>query len=87
MVAGLVVPDHFRLDGSTQVLERKAGRKRVAIHSLRNGGHLRAVRDKQPWPGLEFNQVEKEVRIGWLKWLRPAKTLLHEHQTRADSRA
>ena len=38
VVAGLVVPDHFRLDRSGQALERKAGRKRVAIRSLPNGG-------------------------------------------------
>jgi pyruvate,water dikinase len=38
VVNGLVVPDHFRLDRSGQVLERKAGRKRIAIRSLPNGG-------------------------------------------------
>ncbi|MEJ2376970.1 MAG: PEP/pyruvate-binding domain-containing protein [Pseudolabrys sp.] len=38
VVAGLVVPDHFRLDRSGQVLERRAGRKRIAIRSLPNGG-------------------------------------------------
>ncbi len=38
VVAGLVVPDHFRLDRSGQVLERKAGRKRIAIRSLPTGG-------------------------------------------------
>jgi CRP/FNR family cyclic AMP-dependent transcriptional regulator len=38
VVAGLVVPDHFRLDRSGKVLERKAGRKRIAIRSLPNGG-------------------------------------------------
>jgi len=38
VVAGLVVPDHFRLDRSHQVLERKAGRKRIAVRSLPNGG-------------------------------------------------
>jgi len=38
VVAGLVVPDHFRLDRSGCVLERKAGRKRIAIRSLPNGG-------------------------------------------------
>src|SRR5262249_4740206 len=30
VVNGLVVPDHFRLDRSGRVLERKAGRKRIA---------------------------------------------------------
>ena len=38
VVAGLVVPDHVRLDRSGQVLERKPGRKRIAIRSLPNGG-------------------------------------------------
>jgi pyruvate,water dikinase len=38
VVAGLVVPDHFRLDRSGQVLERKPGRKRIAIRSLPSGG-------------------------------------------------
>ena len=38
VVNGLVVPDHFRLDRSGQVLERKPGRKRIAIRSLANGG-------------------------------------------------
>jgi pyruvate,water dikinase len=38
VVAGLVIPDHFRLDRSGQVLERKAGRKRIAIRALPNGG-------------------------------------------------
>ena len=38
VVAGLVVPDHFRLDRSGQVLERKPGRKHTAIRSLPNGG-------------------------------------------------
>ena len=38
VVAGLVIPDHFRLDRSGQVLERKPGRKRIAIRSLPNGG-------------------------------------------------
>jgi len=38
VVAGLVVPDHFRLDRSHRVLERKPGRKRIAVRSLPNGG-------------------------------------------------
>jgi pyruvate,water dikinase len=38
VVAGLVVPDHFRIDRAGQVLERKAGRKRIAVRSLPNGG-------------------------------------------------
>jgi pyruvate,water dikinase len=38
VVAGLVVPDHFRLERSGHVLERKPGRKRIAIRPLPNGG-------------------------------------------------
>jgi len=38
VVAGLVVPDQFRLDRAGQILGRKAGRKRIAIRSLPNGG-------------------------------------------------
>jgi phosphoenolpyruvate synthase/pyruvate phosphate dikinase len=38
VVAGLVVPDHFRVDRAGQVLERKAGRKRIAVRALPNGG-------------------------------------------------
>jgi pyruvate,water dikinase len=38
VVSGLVVPDHFRIGRAGQVLERKAGRKRIAIRSLPNGG-------------------------------------------------
>jgi CRP/FNR family cyclic AMP-dependent transcriptional regulator len=38
VVAGLVVPDQFRVDRDGAVLERKAGRKRIAIRSLPNGG-------------------------------------------------
>jgi len=38
VVAGLVIPDHFLLDRSGQVLERTAGRKSIAIRSLPDGG-------------------------------------------------
>src|SRR5262249_30463829 len=38
VVNGLVVPDHFRVDRSGKVLERKAGRKRIAIRTLPSGG-------------------------------------------------
>ena len=38
VVAGLVVPDHFRLDRLGRVLECKVGRKRIAVRSLPNGG-------------------------------------------------
>jgi pyruvate,water dikinase len=52
VVAGLVIPDHFRLDRSGRVLERKAGRKRIAIRSLPNGGTF-----EQPVPPAQVNQI------------------------------
>ena len=52
VVAGLVVPDNFRLDRSGQVLERKAGRKRIAIRSLPNGGTF-----EQPVPAAQVTQL------------------------------
>jgi pyruvate,water dikinase len=52
VVAGLVVPDHFRLDRSGQVLERKAGRKRIAIRSLPNGGTF-----EQQVPPAQVNAI------------------------------
>jgi phosphoenolpyruvate synthase/pyruvate phosphate dikinase len=38
VVAGLVIPDHFRLDRSGAVLERTPGLKKVAIRTLPGGG-------------------------------------------------
>ena len=38
VVAGLVIPDHFRLDRAGRVLERKPGRKRIAVRGLPGGG-------------------------------------------------
>ncbi len=38
VVAGLVIPDHFRIDRSGTVLERKPGRKQLAIRPLPSGG-------------------------------------------------
>ena len=38
VVAGLVIPDHYRLDRSGQVLERKPGFKQIAVRSVPNGG-------------------------------------------------
>jgi len=52
VVAGLVVPDHFRLDRSGRVLERKVGRKRIAIRSLPNGGTF-----EQQVPPAQVNQL------------------------------
>jgi hypothetical protein len=52
VVAGLVIPDHFRLDRSGQVLERKAGCKRLAVRSLPNGGTF-----EEPVPPAQANQL------------------------------
>src|SRR5204863_4076497 len=49
---GLVVPDHFRLDRSGQVLECTAGRKSSAIRSLPNGGTF-----EQQVPPAQVNQL------------------------------
>jgi phosphoenolpyruvate synthase/pyruvate phosphate dikinase len=38
VVAGLVIPDHYRLDRSGQVLERKPGRKSIAVRTVATGG-------------------------------------------------
>jgi pyruvate,water dikinase len=38
VVAGLVIPDHFRLDREGNVLERTPGLKKIAIRTLPEGG-------------------------------------------------
>lgn len=38
VVAGIVIPDHYRVDRSGQVLERKPGLKRVAVRRVASGG-------------------------------------------------
>jgi pyruvate,water dikinase len=38
VVAGIVIPDHYRVDRSGQVLERTPGLKRVAIRTAPDGG-------------------------------------------------
>jgi hypothetical protein len=52
VVAGRVVPDNFRLDRSGQVLERRAGRKRIAIRSLPSGGTF-----EEQVPPAQVNQL------------------------------
>src|SRR3954466_5618755 len=52
VVAGLVVPDQFRLDRSGRVLERKVGRKRIAIRCLPNGGTF-----EQQVPSAQVSQL------------------------------
>jgi pyruvate,water dikinase len=38
VVAGRVIPDHFRISGSGEVLERTPGQKKVAIRTAPDGG-------------------------------------------------
>jgi len=38
VVAGLVIPDHYRVDRSGQVLERMPGLKRIALRTVPAGG-------------------------------------------------
>jgi pyruvate,water dikinase len=38
VVAGLVIPDNYRIDRSGQVLERKPGFKKIAVRSAPDGG-------------------------------------------------
>jgi pyruvate,water dikinase len=38
VVAGLVIPDNYRIDHSGQVLERNPGRKRIAVRPVVTGG-------------------------------------------------
>jgi len=52
VVAGLVVPDNFRVNRSGQVLEHRAGRKRIAIRSLPNGGTF-----EQQMPPAQVTQL------------------------------
>jgi pyruvate,water dikinase len=52
VVAGLVIPDYFRLDRANQVLESKAGHKQIAIRSLPNGGTF-----EDPVPPEQMDQL------------------------------
>jgi pyruvate,water dikinase len=45
VVAGMVIPDSFRLDRAGGVLERRAGLKKIAIRGLSGGG---TVEEKVP---------------------------------------
>jgi pyruvate,water dikinase len=38
VVGGLVIPDHYRIERSGRVLERKAGLKKIAVRRAPNGG-------------------------------------------------
>jgi len=42
VVAGIVIPDHFRVARSGQVLERKPGLKKIAVRTAADGGTVEA---------------------------------------------
>jgi pyruvate,water dikinase len=63
VVAGLVIPDHFRLDRAGSVLERKAGRKRIAIRSLPSGGTF-----EQQVPPAQANQLVPRRQPSSRRW-------------------
>ena len=43
VVAGIVIPDHYRVDRSGHVLERKPGLKRIAVRGVPGGGTIEAT--------------------------------------------
>jgi pyruvate,water dikinase len=65
VVAGLVIPDHYRLDRSGQVLERTPGRKRIAIRSVASGGTVEeeVPADRAEQLCLDDDQLEELSRL------------------------
>jgi pyruvate,water dikinase len=65
VVAGLVIPDHYRLDRSGQVLERKPGRKSIAIRSVAGGGTVEeeVPADRAERLCLDDEQLEELSRL------------------------
>jgi pyruvate,water dikinase len=57
VVAGLVIPDHYRIARSGQVLERKPGRKTLAIRTTSGGG---TVRQQLPADRIEHLCLDDE---------------------------
>jgi pyruvate,water dikinase len=62
VVAGLVIPDHFRVARSGEVLERTAGVKKVAIRTLPEGGTV----ELEVEPGLVEALCLDDARLGEL---------------------
>jgi hypothetical protein len=61
VVAGRVIPDHFRVARSGEVLERTAGVKKIAIRSLPDGGTVdeRVAPELVEQPCLDDSQLEE----------------------------
>ncbi len=61
VVAGLVIPDNYRIDRSGQVLEAKPGRKSIAIRSVATGGTIeeKIPADRAEQLCLDEDQLEK----------------------------
>jgi len=65
VVAGLVIPDTFRVDRSGEVLERTAGRKQVAIRSVATGGTVeeKIAADRAEQLCLDDRQLEQLAQL------------------------
>ena len=65
VVAGLVIPDTFRVDRSGAVLERTAGRKQVAIRSVATGGTVeeKIEPDRAEQLCLDDGQLEQLAQL------------------------
>jgi pyruvate,water dikinase len=60
VVAGLVIPDHFRVARAGEVLERRPGLKHVAIRTVATGGTVEepVPQDRRETLCLEDGQLE-----------------------------
>ena len=65
VVAGLVIPDHYRIDRAGQILERKPGLKRVAVRRGPTGG---TVEENVP-PELVERLCVDDAQLGELHGL------------------
>lgn len=65
VVAGLVIPDHYRLDADGRVLERKPGRKSIAIRTLPTGGTFEeeVPAERVEAPCLDEDQLQQLARL------------------------
>ena len=60
VVAGLVIPDHFRINRSGEVVEKTAGLKRIAIRKLPEGGTFEEQLPIDKAEGLCVNDAQLE---------------------------